>query len=188
MIAEVFPYLSVLVSIILGLAITQVLQGVRAVLLNRARTRFYWPVGLWVVTMLMIAAQMWWGLFDYYDRADWTFAMYAALLLQTTFFYLASGMVLPDVGADGADLKLTFLSNARWFFALLCATAAASLFKDIVINNALPQMLNMAFHAGFFTIALLGAVIKSARFHEVLAPIATFGFGAYIVLLFAQIG
>lgn len=185
---EVFPYLSVLVSIILGLAITQVLQGVRAVLVNRARVRFYWPVGLWVITILMIASQMWWGLFDYYDRSDWTYAKYSALLLQTTFFYLASGMVMPDVGAEGADLKLTFFANARWFFALLCATAAASLVKDIIINGALPQMLNVAFHAGFFTVAALGAFIRSPRFHEILAPAAVLGFGAYIVLLFAQIG
>lgn len=185
---EVFPYLSVLVSIILGLAITQVLQGVRAVLMSRARTRFYWPVGLWAVTILMVAAQMWWSLFGYYERADWTFAMYAALLLQTTVFYLASGMVLPDVSADGADLKATYYLNAGWFHALLCATVATSFVKDIVINGALPQVLNVAFHAGFFAMAALGAVIKSARFHEALAPAAAIGFGAYIVLLFAQIG
>jgi len=40
---EVFSYLSVLLSIILGLAITQILQGFRVLMLARSRLRTHWP-------------------------------------------------------------------------------------------------------------------------------------------------
>jgi hypothetical protein len=39
-----FSYLSVLISVILGLAVTQILKGFRGILLSRARVRIYWPV------------------------------------------------------------------------------------------------------------------------------------------------
>jgi hypothetical protein len=40
---DAFSYLSVLLSIIIGLAITQVLQGYRALLLSRAHVKLYAP-------------------------------------------------------------------------------------------------------------------------------------------------
>jgi len=39
-----FSYLSVLLSVILGLAVTQILKGFRGLLLSRARIQVYWPV------------------------------------------------------------------------------------------------------------------------------------------------
>lgn len=36
-------YLAVIVSIILGLSITQLLQGISEVINERERVRFYWP-------------------------------------------------------------------------------------------------------------------------------------------------
>ena len=42
-----FSYLSVLLSVILGLAVTQILKGFRGLLLSRARIRLYWPVIAW---------------------------------------------------------------------------------------------------------------------------------------------
>jgi hypothetical protein len=42
-----FDYLSVLLSIILGLAITQVLQGLRGLILTRAKVKLYIPTLIW---------------------------------------------------------------------------------------------------------------------------------------------
>ena len=39
-----FSYLSVLLSVILGLAVTQILKDFRGLLLSRVRIRVYWPV------------------------------------------------------------------------------------------------------------------------------------------------
>ena len=44
---DAFSYLSVLLSIILGLAITQILQGYRGLLLARGRVTFYVPSLIW---------------------------------------------------------------------------------------------------------------------------------------------
>ena len=59
-----FSYLSVLISVILGLAVTQILKGFRGILLSRARIRIYWPVIAWAVLLLLVCVQSWWAMFE----------------------------------------------------------------------------------------------------------------------------
>ena len=94
-----FGYLSVLLSIILGLAITQVLQGWRARMIYRTRVRPFWPTEVWSLLILLISTQMWWAMFELRDRHDWTYGQFGALLGQTIFVYLASALIYPDFWA-----------------------------------------------------------------------------------------
>jgi hypothetical protein len=52
-----YSYLSVLLSVILGLAVTQILQGFRGLLLSRTRVQIYWPVIAWALLLLLICFQ-----------------------------------------------------------------------------------------------------------------------------------
>jgi hypothetical protein len=49
-----FSYLSVLISVILGLAVTQILKEFRGILLSRVRVGIYWPVLGWAALLLLI--------------------------------------------------------------------------------------------------------------------------------------
>ena len=57
-----FSYLSVLISVILGLAVTQILKGFRGILLSRTRIRIYWPVIAWAALLLLVCVQSWWAM------------------------------------------------------------------------------------------------------------------------------
>ena len=60
---ESFNYLSVLLSIILGLAIMQVLQGFRGLILTRAKVKLYGPTLIWSGLTLLMVIQGWWASF-----------------------------------------------------------------------------------------------------------------------------
>src|SRR6185437_274116 len=105
---DAFSYLSVLISIILGLAVTQVLQGFRGLMLARSRVRLYWPALVWAVLVLVICVQAWWAMFGLSQRpaARWTFFDFGMVLLQTVPLYLMAGLVLPDIDIErGLDLR-----------------------------------------------------------------------------------
>ena len=70
---ESFDYLSVLLSIILGLAITQVLLGFRGLILTRVKVKLYLPAVIWAGLVLLIAIQAWWASFGLRTRGNWTF-------------------------------------------------------------------------------------------------------------------
>jgi hypothetical protein len=98
-----FSYLSVLLSIIIGLAVTQILQGMRVLMLSRETARLYTPSLIWAAVLLLIATQMWWSSFGLRDHIDWSFGLYGLILLQMGLFYLASGLVLPDLSPEKID-------------------------------------------------------------------------------------
>jgi hypothetical protein len=179
--------LSVLLSIVIGLAITQVLQGLRVLMLSRETARLYRPSLIWTALVLLIATQMWWSSFGLRDHDDWTFGLYGLILLQVALFYLASGLVLPDLRPDNIDLEADYFRNRRWFFGLLAAAAIASVLKEIALEARLPDTPNLLFHV-FLIASCIGAIVsRSRRYHAILAPASLFLFVGYIGLLFARL-
>ena len=56
--------------------------------------------------------------------------------------------------------------------------------KDLVLDRALPEPINLAFHGIFFMAAILGMVLKRESGHRPLAYSVLVVFVAYTVLLF----
>ena len=92
-----FGYLAVILSIILGLSVTQLLQGLSNVINARDRVRIYWPAIAWALLLLVIDIQAWWSMFGYRERHTWTFLQFAILLLETILLYLLAALALPNV-------------------------------------------------------------------------------------------
>src|SRR6478752_3714632 len=114
---DAFSYLSVLLSIILGLAITQVLQGYRGLLLSRSRVQLYGPTMIWSALLLVFSAQLWWASFGLAGHKQWDFATFAVILLQTVLLYMMSAIVFPDVPSDGSvDLRAHYFREVVPFF------------------------------------------------------------------------
>src|ERR1051325_1254083 len=142
-----FGYLSVLIAIILGLAITQILLGYRGLLHARARVKVYWPSFVASVVVLIIAVQSWWAMYGLRAHTDWTFLQFAVVLLQSIGVYMLAALVLPDfVGEGRIDLRKTYFEQSRWFFGTIVAVLVVSRSKDLVISGSLPNAPNLAFH------------------------------------------
>jgi hypothetical protein len=186
---DAFSYLSVLLSIILGLAITQVLQGFRDLMQARSRLRLYWPSLLWAILLLVICVQEWWAMFGWRDYRHWTFAGFSMLLAQTIGTYLAAALVLPDVRDDEPiDLRAYYYANHRWFFSMGVLIVVISITKELVMSGKLPSPL-LDFYAQlvFIAIAGTGALTTRERVHKLLAPLAALFWGAYIGELFMRL-
>lgn len=182
-----FSYLSVLISVILGLAVTQILKGFRAILLSRARIRIYWPVLNWAALLLLVCVQHWWSMFGMRHRQDWTFEQFAIVLLNVGVIYMTAGLVFPDFfGDEVVDLKENFYAHRGWFFAFALATVAVSICKQIVLDQKTPPTPELVFHAIFGVTLLVGAVTRSERYHKSLVVFGSALFVLYIVLLYAR--
>ncbi len=181
---DTFSFLSVLFSVILGLALTQILKGFRALMLARSRVRVYWPALIWAALMVLVVAQAWWGMFGMRDFREWNFAMYAVVVFQITLMYLVSGLAIPDIPAEGVfDMRKAYFANKQWFFGLLALTVATTFLKDFVTTGRIGLGGNAYFLAFFFVLSVIAAVIKWRWFHWILAPFCVAIIAAYTVLL-----
>src|SRR5262245_56126664 len=120
-----FGYLTVLISIILGLGITQLLSGVGRLLQARSRVRLDWPTLAWVGLLLVIHVQTWWAMFGMRTFQNWTFFAFLIVLLQPIVLYLMAALVLPDTIPESAlDLRDHYFAHSRWFFILAVSLLA----------------------------------------------------------------
>jgi hypothetical protein len=185
---DAFSYLSVLLSIILGLAITQLLQGLRGLVIARRQVIFYWPPVAWTGLLMLINVQSWWSMYGMHRRPAWTFVEFAVVLLQTIVLYMLAALVLPDLN-DGQprDLRRHYFDQARWFFGLGTSLLVVSIAKDIVLDRHVPAATNLAFHLVFMAAWTLAALTRSETYHRLLPGFMMVSFGAYIALLFARL-
>lgn len=182
---DAFNFITVFVSIILGLAVTEILQGFKRLLISRRRVRLYAPALCWAFTTLLSLAQTWWAMFDLRNHAQWTFAMYSAVLLQTLILYSIAALALPDQPAgEEAAMRATYYEHARPFFVLSAAAAVASIIKELVLYGRMPTPVNLGFHLAFIFATGLAAATRRPWYHQILGPVALAIYAAYSVILF----
>lgn len=183
-----FEYLSVLVSIIVGLALTQLLSGVARLIQLRHRIAMHPATLCWMAVLFLIDVQVWWVAFERRQAMQWTFFAFLLYLLIPIGVFLLSYLVLPDLGdEDTGDLHANFDGNRSWFFGLLAALPLVSLLEQAVRDGHLPMDTDFAFRCVWIAMALVAMRVRSARFHLWNAVAVLVLFVGYVVNLFLRL-
>jgi len=172
----------VLVSIVLGLGITQLLTGLSQLLQNPDKSSVYFPSFIWFFVLLVAHVQTWWTLFGLRSIENWNFVQFFVVLLQPIGLYLLSTPALP-LQSNGS-IEEYYFRNRKWFFTILAACLLFSLMRDLVLYGELPERRNLAFHLVLFTVSVGGICVSARRYHLVLSAVAAIGISAYIYGLF----
>ncbi len=183
-----FEYLSVLISIVVGLGISHLLAGMARVIRRRAEVRFYLPSVLWMGALFLAFIQIWWAIFGWRALDAWTFPGFALVLAIPVLVYLLSYLLVPEGEADdGIDLRARYFENRRWFFGILALVPLTSLAQEAVLTGAIARDANPVFLLGFLALAVVGLLARSDVVHRLLAMVAVGALGAYIVALFFRL-
>jgi len=185
---DAFSYLSVLISIVLGLGVTQVLTGVGRAIEARQRVDVYGPALIWAAVILLVHVQTWWVMFGMRAYQGWTFGAFLLVLLQPAVLYLLAALVLPtDFTSDAIDLRRHYDGHASWFFALALLLLVQSLLRDRILNGSFPTGVNLGAHVVFF--ALWGGALFTRRpaYHWFVALATLTLFALYIASLFERL-
>jgi hypothetical protein len=185
---DAFNYLSVLLSIVLGLAVTQLLSGFAALVHARRRVAMYWPVPLQMAAVLLISVQVWWAMFGMHNVHQWTFAGFLVVLAQSIAVYLMAAFITPELDGEAQiDLRDAYFREARWFFGSILAALATSLLKNRVLFGSFQGGTDLAGHVVFAAIALTGFIFRSDIVHKLIAPLSLLAYALYIALLFVTL-
>lgn len=183
-----FEYLSVLVSIVIGLAITQLLSGAARLIQLRHRVRPHATTLCWMATLFVIDTQIWWAAFDRRETVHWNFFAFLMFLAMPVLAFLASYLVLPELGdEDSPDLAASFDRNRPWFFGCLGAVAVASLLEETVREGRPPSSGDAMFRIVMALFSLVAARVSNPLFQAINAFAVLAAVAAYIGLLFLQL-
>jgi hypothetical protein len=185
---DAFTYLSVLYSIILGLAIAQLLQGLGRVIQYRQRVRLYWPSLTWVGLLVVIDVQAWWATFGRRSYSNWNFLFFLVVLIQPIGLYLVSALVLPEFSGEGpVDLRENYYGHSHWFFGIAALIIVSSYLKNLALDGHIPLDLDSVIQLVFLVVIVAAAITKREWFHKAVAPFFAIGLGVYISVLFARL-
>lgn len=172
---EFFNYVMVLASVIIGLAVTHLLQGVARLIQHPDRQKLYWVHLLWVALMFLNALFLWWWEYQLSHTQHWTFELYVFVLSFAVILYLICAVLMPGELGGYATYRAYYYSRRRWIFGLLLLFSLMDFADTAVKGKAHLASLGWPYLAVVVTrSALLLAAMKTrnSKFH------------AFVVILF----
>jgi len=123
-----FEYVVVLTGVVIGLALTHLMQGIARIIEQPGRMRIWWLHLGWVGYMFVNAVFWWWWEFRLRLIPNWSFQLYAFVLGYAFLIYLICAVLFPSDAAPFQSFKDYFMARRRWFFGLLIGWLAIDVF------------------------------------------------------------
>ena len=117
-----FEFLSVLISVVLGLGLANMFTGLASLVHRRSSVSFSWAHAGWSVHLFSMMVVYWWTVvFGWKDFQDWNVLVFFFILLYGFVLFMKSSLLYPsDVPAEW-DLGEHFSEIRRWYFAFYLA-------------------------------------------------------------------
>src|SRR5690349_8301075 len=131
-----FEYVSVLISIVLGLGITQIVSGTADLIHHWERVKMYWPHLLWVVLGFFLNIQEWWVLFELRDLPQWRLPTFFLTIIYPINLFVLARILFPTIPPEGIiDIKDFYFKNYRKFFLLIAILAFVSFIDNVLVHD-----------------------------------------------------
>lgn len=166
---SLFEFLMILLSIIIGLGISELLTGFASILRTGRISQLiiaHWALFL---TLLLVLLQAFWEMWPLSDMAKWTFPAMVMMLLSPALLYLATHMIFPE--STEVDLSEYYFSKSRIIYGLLTLAALAGvLFRPMAFGSQLLVVENLSTLPTIPVLILL-AWSDNRLLHRILVPL-----------------
>jgi uncharacterized membrane protein YfhO len=174
-------YVFIAISVILGLALTRLLNSVAGLIRAHNRVTFHRATALWGAVIMLFILQLWWVGWELRSVAQWTIIDFFALVIGSIFVYGAAELALPTEDYDiSNDAELVFLTHSRSFGRLSALSMLGYFCIGPYVNIKMfgnPPLLSYLFPV-IGGILMLLVALKPTRF-EVLSV----AFAGYAILI-----
>ena len=181
---DTIEFVAILVSIVVGLAMAEVLQGFADSLRNRSSIRGYWPLFVFAILVLFMAIWTVRWLWIAEDLRTWTWGGLGLALAPGLIIFVMARLTFPQEIQE-SDLRSYYYEHSRVLWGLSTLFVATAEVRVLTLGAAVPvadaQPAAHAMRIAAFLLCIVLATFKRRRVHE-------FGLGIAIVLMIARIG
>ncbi len=186
-----FEYLSVLLSIIIGVGITHLIMGLGRLFSHSSGRKIYWIHLAWTLNLILYFVEYWWWMFNLRNLDEWSFLPYLIVLLEPSLLCLAGAILYPASMPPDLEFKTHFHTSRRAFFSVIFAITASDLvlvfFTVPAGHVAAPEWPNYVFWVESFLGSLIAAVVDNERFHGAFAIVYGITLISFILITQASI-
>jgi hypothetical protein len=172
---DVFVHVKVLLSMILALAVGNLLRGVSRIVEHPRKYKVYWVHLVWVLFLFLYVIHFWWWEFYLQKVVQWTFPVYFFIALYATLLFLLCSLFFPDEMAEYNSYRVYFYSRRRWIFTLMTLLFVADIVDTLIKGSDYRAHLGMFYDvrtAAYIVLSLLAIKLSSPRFHAFFALFA----------------
>ena len=178
-----FEFLSVLISIVIALGMSDIVSTWGTLLRSRRAVSFYWLHTAWTLIVLLLFIQFWWGFWNFRTVSDWSFGMLIAVVGEAILMVLAGALITPPRESDKTlDLRKFFFDNNRIFFMLGALLIVMLGLVDYVVAGQPLIHAENAVRLGAVSICAVGAIARSERVHAALVFTGVFLFAIFVLV------
>jgi len=188
---EMFNYVMVLASVIIGLGIAHLLQGVGGIVQHPGREKVYWVHLLWVAVIFLRAIFWWWFEYRLSQTPEWTFTLYLFVLGYAVLIYLWCALLFPRDLAGYDGFKDYYYSRRTWLFGLVLAGQAVDVADTLLKGLDHFRSLGPSYVVAIVVISallLIAMRTRSERYHGAFAIFAALYLIAYPLWAFDTVG
>ena len=183
---DVFEYIGVLISVIMGVGVTHLAIGATKLIQHRDEVRFYLPHMVWTANILIFILLIWWGMFAWSAHDNWHAHEYLFITTYAIVSFFLAAMLYPWDMPGNINVRDYFFRNRIWFFSGLlvawCVDVAETHIKvDAGLREIPPGY--FGFIGAQMLLAITGIVFRNKTVHIVL-PVA-FLVSLLILVLFS---
>jgi hypothetical protein len=186
-----FLHVRIVLSLILGLAITALLKGMVG-FVQHPRRRPWSAIHLgWSIWALLSCVLVWWWEFELARVTGWSFELYAFELLYCSAYYALAALLYPDDIDEYGGFDDYILSRRGWLFGLIALITLLDIGDSLA--KGVPYFSNLGplygSHIGvMLAIAAIGAASPSKRVHRALVTAALLYQIWYTLAQYARLG
>jgi hypothetical protein len=170
----VFAQLSVLISVILGLALAHLLRGLSKLIQQRTTVNIYWVHVVWTINLIVYILAVWWGMTSWNKLQTWTTELFFFLSFYSIVIFMLSSQLFPAEFPVDMDFERYYYANNRWFFGILTLSLLIdipeTLWKQVIHLRDVPPEYAY-FLPGLLAIAIISMLSKNRRVHSTLSLI-----------------
>jgi hypothetical protein len=123
---SLFEFIAGMISVILALAVAQLLMGLARLVETRYQVRAFLPHSLWYLNLFLFIFLHWWSLWGFREL-DWNWLMFFYGLLAPTLLFFAATLITPQQRIDEAiDLRVHYRDTRRVFLLVMIAATVFS--------------------------------------------------------------
>ena len=153
---DLFEYLMVMVSIVLGLGVTQALRGLGK--LARSPSSFL-PMTIWAITLFYLHIQVWWGLWDLANVESWNQLSFFLVIALPCSLFAAIELLMPLGSEADTDWESHYFDVRNWFLGAVCMFSIVAVLTSYILNDVplthpyriVQGIVTVAAIIGFFT-------------------------------------
>ncbi|MGQ0560091.1 MAG: hypothetical protein ACT4OE_11020 [Sphingosinicella sp.] len=187
---SMFEYVIILISIVIGLALTHLMQGVANIIAHPKRAPIWWVHLVWVAYVLLVTVFWWWWQFNLQHVESWTFGRYLFVLGYAFLIYLMCVFLLPRDLEGYEGYQDYFLDRRHWFYGLMIALGAIDLIDTLLkgYDHYLSLGLQYQLQIALFAIGgLTGLVAKRPAIHAAVAVVFLAYLSTFVLRIFNTI-